>query len=186
VLVKELATTIRFQEELLSDKSGTFLAVPNSDTALTVGKVVEGVMVLFPFRVTLSAGSEGLGFVVGSALEKAAGVQVGDLVSVEITRIGDEPELRVPADLLEGLEAEPAAMAQWLATTPNARREWVRWYVSCKQEQTRQTHFTKAIDMLSKGKKRICCFPGLNWTTKDYPDVDTWVPLPINMKSNKR
>jgi hypothetical protein len=175
MVVKELATTIRFQAELSPDK---VLVVPNSDPTLAPGTVIEGVMLLFPFRASLFASPEGLGFVVEAALQKAAQIQVGQCVPVEITRVGDEPEVRVPGDLLEGLEAESAAMAQWLSTTPNARREWVLWYVSCKQEQTRHTHFKKAIDMLAHGKKRICCFPGLNWIVKDHPEADTWLPLP--------
>jgi hypothetical protein len=153
------------------------MAVPKSPE-LVAGAEIEGVMVLFPFRATLVSSECGLGFFVDQALQSAAQVKPGQTAQVEITRINDEAELRVPADLLKGLESEPAAMAQWVATTPNARREWVRWYVSCKQEETRQTHFKKAIDMLSKGKKRICCFPGLNWTTKDHPEVDTWLSLP--------
>jgi hypothetical protein len=60
-----------------------------------------------------------------------------------------------------------------------ARREWVLFIGTGKLEKTRGDRIKKACDMLASGKKRVCCFPGLNWLTKDTdPTSETWAPLP--------
>jgi len=117
---------------------------------------------------------------------KAIGASPGDAVTVEITRIGDEPEVWVPTDLSDALAAAPMASALWEDVTPMARREWVRWVASAKQEETRKRRIEVGIDKLSKGMRRPCCFPGLNWVTKDHVSPEeTWGPLP-SAKAQKR
>ncbi|MES2223783.1 MAG: YdeI/OmpD-associated family protein [Patescibacteria group bacterium] len=75
-------------------------------------------------------------------------------------------ETRVPTDLAKALKAHPKALAQWKANTPLARRDWVLWLSTAKKEETRVRRIEKAISMLSSGKKRICCFGGINWLIK--------------------
>ena len=60
-----------------------------------------------------------------------------------------------------------------------ARRDWILWIVSAKQEETRRRRIENACDMLASGKRRPCCMPGINWRRKDS-DVtsdETWLPL---------
>ena len=110
-------------------------------------------------------------------LRAAAGAGVGDTVTVEIIRVGDEPSARVPADLRAALAAAPRAQATWDAITPNARQNWVLWLSSGKLAETRATRIKTACSMLGAGK-RVCCFGGLSWLRKDHKTAgENWVVL---------
>lgn len=111
---------------------------------------------------------------VDQALRQAVGAEAGDTITVEITRAGEEPEIRVPLELHRALEASPRARELWAAITPSARRDWILWIVSARQGDTRQRRIEKACDMLASGKRRVCCFGGLRWLMKDHPTVETW------------
>jgi len=142
--------------------------------------MVEGIINGFPFRTALEPDGKGRHWLkVNKALQAAAGADAGDTAMVEITRVGEEPEIRVPMDLLEALAATPRAQALWAEITPMARRDWIRWVTSPKQEETRSHRIESGCDMLTKGKRRPCCFPGINWVTKGLVTSDeTWLPLP--------
>ena len=134
----------------------------------------------FPFRAPLEGGN----IRISETLLKACGATAGETVTVELTRIGDEPEVMVPTDLQQALGAAPKARALWEVVTPMARREWVRWIASAKQEETRMRRIEVGIDKLSKGMRRPCCFPGLNWVTKDHVSAEeTWITLPSAEKA---
>ena len=146
--------------------------------------MVEGTINGFPFRAALEPDGKGnLCLLVNDALRDAAGAEDGETVVVEITRVGEEPETRVPADLRKALAATPAARVSWSEITPMARRDWILWVTSAKQPETRTRRVENACDMLASGKRRPCCMPGIHWRTKDSditPD-ETWLPLP-NLK----
>lgn len=167
--------TLRFRAAIESDGR---LALPDETRAkLPTEKkaVVEGLLECFPFRAPVEDGC----LVVSPALQAAAGTQPGRTVSVEITRINEEPEVRVPSDFRDALEKAGPVKALFEGVTPNARREWVRWVASAKQEKTREKRIVVGIDKLSKGMRRPCCFPGLNFVTKGLVEPEeTWMALP--------
>ncbi len=142
--------------------------------------LVEGTIHGFPFRAPLEPdGSGSHSLRLNDALQAAAGASEGDLIAVEITRVGDEPECRVPMELREGLASVPSAATLWTEITPLARRDWILWITSAKQPETRQGRIGKACSMLASGKRRVCCFGGLHWLVEDHPDAgDTWIDLP--------
>ena len=142
--------------------------------------MVEGTINGFPFRAALEPDGKGSHWLkVTKAMHEAAGAGAGDTVTVELTRAGEEPETRVPMDLRKALASAPLAQALWAAITPMARRDWILWISSAKQPETRRSRIEKACDMLSTGKRRVCCFGGLNWLRKDHPKAGgTWLPLP--------
>lgn len=145
--------------------------------------MVEGTINGFPVRAPL----EGSEIRISDSLLKACAANPGDTVTVELTRIGDAPEVMVPDDLRAALAAAPEAQALWEVVTPMARREWVRWIASAKQAQTRQKRIEVGIDKLSKGMRRPCCFPGLNWVTKDHVSPEeTWIALPNSKPKAKK
>lgn len=160
-----------------------FLALPKSahkalspSGPASASVIVEGSINGFPFRARVEPDDK-LG--VSKAICKATGVNIGDSFRVEITRVGDEAETRLPAELHKALKASPASLETWQGTTPLARRDWILWIVTAKKPETRLGRIEKACDMLAGGKRRVCCFPGLNWMTRDHvAPEETWMPLP--------
>ncbi len=176
----QTAPTIRFQATLSSGGEGGALVVLHRDASKKLDAPepteVEGSIAGFPFRAPLENGTR---LKISEALQKAAGAGPGSTVAVEITRVGNEPEVRMPPDLKKALAASPKAQALWEDITPMARREWVRWVASAKQEETRARRIEVGIDKLLHGMRRPCCFPGLNFVTKGLvPPEDTWTALP--------
>jgi hypothetical protein len=180
--VPESKFTIRFTAKLIgsnpAETSGTVTLPANIKLPLATN-VVEGTINGFPFRAALKANTKGRhAFEVSKPLMKAADLAVAETATIEITRVGEEPQPRAPKELHKALTASPPAQATWTDITPAARRDWILWITSAKQPETRQTRIEKACSMLASGKRRVCCFGGLNWLTKDHRTVDTWQTLP--------
>ena len=71
--------------------------------------MVEGTINGFPFRAALEPNGKGSHWLrVNKTMRDAAGADAVDTVTVEITRAGEEPEIRVPMDLRKALAAAPA------------------------------------------------------------------------------
>jgi uncharacterized protein YdeI (YjbR/CyaY-like superfamily) len=71
---------------------------------------------------------------------------------------GEDSEARVPTDLHKALAAAPTAKAQWKDLTPIARRDFMSWIDSAKQQETRRRRIERACSMLTEGKRRPCCY----------------------------
>lgn len=182
--LRQMETTIRFNARLAAQKPGAapYLQLPKTAIAKLPSPgttMVEGTIDGFPFRAPLESGAENTcALKLSKALQIATRANAGETVVVELTRVGDEPEVRVPLDLITALKAAAKARALWREITPMARREWVRWVISPRQSETRDRHIEAACDMLAKGKRRPCCFPGINFVTKDHVSPnETWLPL---------
>ena len=162
------ASRIRFSARLLRPASTakaaswTFLTLPKDASAKLPSRgmtTVEGTINGFPFRATLEPdGQRSHWLKVNRKLREAANAQVGDVVTLEIAPLAEEPEPRVPADLRKALAAAPKARALWSEITPMARRDWIQWIVSAKQRETRARRVDNACAMLAAGKRRVCCF----------------------------
>lgn len=103
---------------------------------------------------------------VDANLLKAAGAQIGELATFEITPVAQEPEPQVPPDLQAALAVSPEALAVWAETTTIARLDWVHWVTSAKQAKTRAKRISDACDMLASGKRRVCCFDPSGYYSK--------------------
>jgi hypothetical protein len=187
--LQETRSTIRFSGKLLQSKatekigSWTLLTLPRNASAKLPSQgltMVEGTINGFPFRAALEPNGKGSHALrVNQAMHDAAGADAGDTATVEITRAGEEPVTRMPMDLRKALAAAPLARALWVVITPMARQNWILWISSAKQPETRRSRIEKACDMLASGKRRVCCFGGLNWLRKDHATAgETWLPLP--------
>ena len=121
---------------------------------------IEGTINGVPFQAALEPDGEKSHWLkVDRKLSKAAGAEAGDIVTLEIAPAAKEPEPEVPADLRKALAAAgPKARALWSDITPNARRDWIHWITSAKQEETRTRRIKNACSMLAAGKRRVCCF----------------------------
>ena len=165
----ETASKIRFRAKLLRPAesadadSWTFLVLPKNASAKLPSRsmtAVEGTINGFAFRATLEPDGEGSHWLkVDQKMREAAGAEVGDLVSLEITPAAEEPEPTVPEDLQTALAAAaPKARAVWADITPIARRDWIHWITSAKKAETRARRVENACSMLAAGKRRPCCF----------------------------
>lgn len=105
---------------------------------------------------------------VNKELQQAAGVKVGEMVTLEITAVEKEPEPDLPSDLTEALSAAPEARAVWDDTTTIARLDWIHWIISAKQSKTRAKRISDACEMLAAGKKRVCCFDTSGYYSKAF------------------
>jgi len=141
--------------------------------------MVEGTINGFPFRAALEPNGKGSHWLrVNTTMRDAAGADAVDTVTVEITRAGEEPEIRVPMDLRKALSAAPLAQAGWEDITSMARRDWIFSISSAKQPETRRRRIEKACDMLASGKRRLCCFPGIKWLMKkNAKSCGMWLPF---------
>ena len=159
---------IRFKAKLLrpaaTAKAGswTFLTLPKDASAKLPSRgmtTVEGTINGFPFRATIEPdGQKSHWLKVNRKMSDGAAADAGDVVTLEIAPLEEEPEPRVPADLRKALAAAPKARALWSDITPNARRDWIHWINSAKQAETRVRRIKNACSMLAAGKRRVCCF----------------------------
>jgi hypothetical protein len=186
---QEAKSTIRFSARLLRPEatekveSWTLLTLPGNASAKLPSRgmtMVEGTLNALPFRAALEPNGKGSHQLrVNEAMHDAAGADAGDTVTVEVTRVGEEPEVRVPMDLRQALAAAPQAQAAWADITPMARRDWIFSISTAKQPETRKRRIEKACDMLASGKRRLCCFPGIKWLMKENAkSCGMWLPLP--------
>lgn len=145
-----------------NDDSWFFLVLPKaaSDQLPRRGRTsVEGTINGYPFRATLDPdGQLSHWLTVSRELCEAAQATVGEMVVVQMTPANPEPEPQAPDDLRAALAASPEASIGWESTTTIARLDWIHWIESAKQAKTRQHRVDSACDMLSSGKKRVCCF----------------------------
>jgi hypothetical protein len=160
---------IRFKAKLFrpaesgNGDSWTFLILPKNASAKLPSRgitAIEGTINGFPFQATLEPdGQKSHWLKVDRKLREAAGADADDVVTLEITPASEEPESTVPADLRKALAtAAPKARKLWSDITPIARRDWIRWIASTKQEETRARRIKNACSMLAAGKRRVCCF----------------------------
>jgi len=130
---------------------------------------VEGTMNGFAFAAIIEPDSEGGHWLkVEPAWSAGANARPGDEVEFVIAPAKVELELEVPEDLREALAAAPAALAVWNDTTPIARRDWITWMTQVKRAETRLLRIEKMMDMLSKGKRRVCCFDRSGLASKAF------------------
>jgi hypothetical protein len=174
----KVTSKIRFAAKLLrpaepaKGSSWAFLILPKNASAKLPTRgmtTVEGTINGHPFRATLEPdGQKSHWLKVNSKTREAAGTDVGDVVPLEITAVGKEPEPRIPTDLRKALAAAPKARAAWSSITPVARRDWIQWIVSAKKPETRARRVDGACDMLGSGKRRVCCFDRSGFYSKGF------------------
>lgn len=70
------------------------------------------------------------------------------------------PVHTLPIDFKKALGTSLGATETWKDITPLARNEWICWVISAKQQETRERRITRAIENLTKGKRRPCCWAG--------------------------
>jgi hypothetical protein len=162
-------TTIRFKAKLLrpaeseNGQSWTFLILPKNASAKLPSRgmtAIDGTINGVPFQAVLEPdGQKSHWLKLERKLSEAADAEEGDIVTLAIGPATEEPEPTVPADLRKALAtAAPKAKKLWSGITTNARRDWIHWITSAKQDETRARRIKNACSMLAAGKRRPCCF----------------------------
>src|SRR5215211_5463329 len=162
-------TLIRFKAKLFrpaeSEKVGswTFVVLSKNASAKLPSRgvaAIEGTINGVAFQAALEPdGQKRHWLKVDRKLREAACADAGDIVTLEIAPAEKDTEPEVPADLKKALAAAaPKTRAVWSDITPNARRDWIHWIISAKQEETRTRRVKNACSMLAAGKRRVCCF----------------------------
>lgn len=159
--------------------SWTFLNLPTEASAKLPSRgmtSVEGTFNGVAFRATLEPDGQGGHWLkVDRKLRLAARAEAGEVVTLEIAPLAEEPEPKLPAGLRKALAAAPKAREVWSDITPVARRDWIQWVVSAKQAETRARRIKNACSMLASGKRRPCCFDrsGMYSKSLSCPVADT-------------
>jgi len=166
--MSKITTTVSCKARLLQPAvtgkpvTWTFLVLPETASARLPSRgmlTVEGTLNGCPFSASLNPDGQSSHWLkVDQALRKKSAIAPGDLVNLEFAPVAKEPEPKVPVDLCKALSVVPAAQTLWNAITPVARRDWIHWIESARQDQTRTRRISNACDMLAKGKRRVCCF----------------------------
>jgi len=100
-------------------------------------------------RVTLvPAGGGRFRMQINTALRKAARVDAGDVVGVELRLDLESRDLPIPADLSAGLKTVPKAQKAFEALTPAHRRHIVKYFDSAQSPEARQRRLERVIDVL--------------------------------------
>lgn len=90
----------------------------------------------------------------------------------------------MPADLKKALVSNVKALSAWEDITPLARNEWICWTVTVKQQKTRDEHVKRAIEELTEGKRRPCCWVGcMHRSDKPINSTQKWI---LSKQSNSK
>ncbi|HEX3805553.1 MAG TPA: YdeI/OmpD-associated family protein [Gaiellaceae bacterium] len=103
----------------------------------------------FAYRTTIVRMNGTWCFPVRREIREAAGVDLGERVTVELERDEAPREVDVPADLAAALDADARTFFESLSFTH--RKEYVQWIESAKREETRTRRVAKAATMLREG-----------------------------------
>jgi hypothetical protein len=176
--MEQCDTTSRFEAELLrpaepgGDTLWAFLVLPRDASAKLPRRgrtTVVGTINGHGFGATLEPdGQLSHWLLISQALLEITDTHFGDIVTIEIMPVEQEPEPEVPSDLQQALAAAPEAQAVWEDTTPIARLDWIHWITSAKQAKTRAKRIGDACHMLASGKRRVCCFDPSGYYSKAF------------------
>lgn len=105
-----------------------------------------------PLRLARMGGENLVGF--SKANRAAAGIELGDEVTFDITADLAPRTVEVPHDLAAALAADSTVEAAFAALAPSHRKEFVRWVTEAKREQTRTDRVAKTVEMVRAGQTR--------------------------------
>ncbi len=87
---------------------------------------------------------------INTAQRKAAKVDWGDPVTIELRIDLGSRAVAVPADLRAALAKHPKARQGFEEMPPGHRRQFLLWFSAAKNPETRRKHLARAIDHLTE------------------------------------
>jgi hypothetical protein len=155
-------SAIRFEAEARKTGRWTIVRLPDDASAELPSRgqiAVTGVMNGHAFQTVLEPdGRRGHWLKVDTKLQRAAALNEGETVALEVEPTKDWPEPDIPGDFQAALNDAPDISELWTDITPMARWEWVRWINATKNPETRKRRVEVGISKLRSGKRRPCCF----------------------------
>jgi hypothetical protein len=117
-----------------------------------------------PWRINMMPAGDGSFYLyLHNSIREAAGVGVGDRVTVQI---GFDPAYRngplhpMPRWFGAALRDDPQARMNWSRLSPSRRKEVLRYFASLKSDEARQRNLERAMRVLSGAPGR---FMARNW-----------------------
>jgi hypothetical protein len=105
----------------------------------------------FRSRLMVYGGKSYLGFT--KAVRAAAGIEVGELLDIELELDTRPREVEVPVELAMALADDVPARAVFEALAFTHRKEYAQWVAEAKRPETRTRRVAKALEMLLAGVK---------------------------------
>jgi hypothetical protein len=134
---------------------GAYVTIP-FDVEKTFGKKrvkIKATIDGAPYRGTLvRMGSPQHMLLVLKEIRERIGKSFGDKVTIELEEDIEPRQVEVPPDLQSALEADPPSQATFNQLSYTHQREYVRWIMEAKRDQTRQRRIQQAIEMLRQAK----------------------------------
>jgi Bacteriocin-protection, YdeI or OmpD-Associated/Domain of unknown function (DUF1905) len=142
---------MRFQAELQSaNGNGRWVAVPSeiADSFTTRRPPVRGTVNGVPYRSRLAAygGYSYLGFT--AAIRKQAGIELGDLLEIEIEADPEPRVVKLPEALAAALRADAEAKAAFDRLAFTHRREYATWVADAKRQQTQERRVAQVLQRI--------------------------------------
>ena len=103
-------------------------------------------------RVMRMGGEYLFGF--SRAAREAAGLQIGQDLTIEIALDTAPREVEVPAPLAAALAEDGQAKAAFDELAYTHRKEFARWVAEAKREETRDRRVVQTLEMLREGRSR--------------------------------
>jgi hypothetical protein len=145
---------IRFEGRLEAQGGGSFVTVPREVSDRLGGRAriaVRGFLNGVPFRSSTMPMGDG-GHCVGFRKDQraAAGVEIGDVVVVEIDRDDEERRVNLPPELAEALAAEPRLREAFERLSYTARKERAESVRDARRPETRARRLAAILDELRR------------------------------------
>jgi hypothetical protein len=143
---------IRFRARLEEHSGGSLVQIPKKVSDQLGGRArikVRGRLNQLPFRgstMPMGDGTHCLGFRKDQRAD--AGVEIGEMVSVELARDDQERVVEVPPDLAAALKSEPRLAAAYEALSYTRRKEMATSVAAAKGADTRQRRLAAALEEL--------------------------------------
>jgi hypothetical protein len=149
----DILAVMRFQAELQSaNGNGRWVAVPPdiAESFPLRRAPVRGTVNGVPYRSRLAVygGYSYLGFT--AAIRKQAGIELGDLLEIDIEADPEPRVVKLPEALAAALRADPEAKAAFDKLAFSQRREYAGWVAEAKRQQTQQRRVDQVLQRLPK------------------------------------
>lgn len=107
----------------------------------------------FPYRSSIMNMGSGHMMVVNRELRDGAKVKAGDMVEIVMQRDTAPRVVEVPPDFKKALAGSKKAKSLFDKLSYTHQKEYVRWIIGAKREETRKSRIAKSIEMLNRGTK---------------------------------